>query len=162
MDDKTKIAMQEAEEIARGYFKEGLNCSECVFRTFLDTHETGLPDEVIGLSSGFGGGIGRTRNTCGAITGAILSVGAAKGRKNPMAKETLAERASELKEVYSPFTDLIREIESEYGTISCKELSAPHGEFDGKERKKNCQQIIGYCAALAAKYSVVDDTKTSN
>lgn len=153
MDEKTTAAMQQAEEIARGYFKQGLNCSECVFRTFLDTHETGLPDEVIGLSSGFGGGLGRTRNTCGAITGAVLAVGAAKGRKNPLAKETPAERAKELTEVYSPFQQMIHEIEEHYGTLNCKELSAPHGEFEGKARKKNCQEIIGYCAALAAKYA---------
>ena len=33
-------------------------------------HDINLPDEVITLATGFGGGMGHTKNTCGAITGA--------------------------------------------------------------------------------------------
>ena len=38
--DKTleeKMAL--ADEIARGYFRQGLNCSECVVRTFIDIYD---------------------------------------------------------------------------------------------------------------------------
>lgn len=149
----TDELMQEAENIAMGYFKQGLNCSECVFRTILDMNETGLPPEIVGLASGFGGGIGRTKNTCGAITGAVLAVGATKGRKNPLEKPTTGERAAELKDVYKPFASMINEIQDNYGTLICKELSDPHGDFECKSRKKSCQQIVGFCAALAEKYT---------
>lgn len=145
--------MTEAEETARNYFKQGLNCSECVYRTILDLYEPDLSPETICLATGFGGGMGHTKNTCGAITGAVMSLGAIKGRRDPFEKETPAERASELKDIYAIFADMINEFEKDYGTLICSELSAPLGDFESRERKKNCQQIIGHCAALVAKYA---------
>lgn len=148
----TEELINEAEELAKKYFRQGLNCAESVFQAALDLNETSLPKEVVGLASGFGGGMGHTKNTCGAITGAVLAVGLAKGRENPMEKETPAEQAAEKKEVYKPFAEMIREIEEKYGTLICKELSDPHGDFEGKARRKNCMEITGYCAGLAQKY----------
>lgn len=153
MEEQNKQEKQDIAEIAGEYFKKGLNCSECVFQSFLDTHEIDIPKEVIGLATGFGGGMGQTRNTCGAITGAVLALSALRGRKNPLEKETPKERIQQLQQVYIPFGEMVREIEQHYGTLICKELSAPYGDFKGKARKQNCKQIITYCAALASKYA---------
>ena len=79
--------MQMAGDIAMNYFKQGLNCTECVMRAFMDMHDTGLPEEVICMGTGFGGGIGHTKNICGAITGACMAVGMVKGRRDPFEKE---------------------------------------------------------------------------
>ena len=145
--------MDEAESRGRDYFRQGLNCSECVLRTFMDMHETGLPEAVIRLASGFGGGMGHTKNTCGAVTGAVLALGTLKGR-DPFATEEVKDRVRQLgEEVYPAFAPMIREMEAEYGTLICSELSAPHGDFDGRPRKKNCMQMIGYCCRLAEKYA---------
>lgn len=144
-------AEQKAAELAKEYFRQGLNCTECVLLSFLDTHDTSMPREVIKLASGFGGGIGQTRHICGAITGAALALGTVKGR-DPLALDEQAARRQQLQqEVYPPFADLIREVEDHYGTTECAQLVASHGDFHGKERKKSCQQIIAYCAALAAR-----------
>ncbi len=157
MEEKINAATEQkinaAQSAAGEYFKQGLNCAECVLQSFLDMHNVDLPKEIIALSSGFGGGMGHTKNTCGAITGAVMALSALKGRKDPLAKETTKERIQEIQQIYGPFGDMIREIEQQYGTLICKELSAPHGDFAGKERKKNCKQIISYCAGLAAKYA---------
>lgn len=142
---------EKAEQLAKEYFREGLNCAECVLLAFMDTHETGFPEEVLALATGFGGGIGHTKNMCGAISGAVMALGLVRGRKNPFAKETPKERALELREIYPAFAEMVRQIEEDYGTLICAELSNPHGEFEGKARRKNCQEIIGYCAALSAK-----------
>ena len=75
--------MQMAGDIAMNYFRQGLNCTECVMRAFMDMHDTGLPEEVICMGTGFGGGIGHTKNICGAITGACMAVGMVKGRRDP-------------------------------------------------------------------------------
>jgi hypothetical protein len=64
-----------AEKTAMNYFRQGLNCTECVAQTFMDMHDTDLPEKVICLLTGFGGGMGATRNTCGAITGALSEMG---------------------------------------------------------------------------------------
>ena len=156
MEEKANMTKEEriaeAGNIAGEYFKQGLNCSECVLQSFLDTQNVNFPKEVISLASGFGGGMGQTRNTCGAITGAILALSTMKGR-NPFEKETPKERIQQIQQIYVPFGDMVREIEQHQGTLICKELSAPYGDFAGKARKQNCKQIISYCAELVAKYA---------
>lgn len=147
---------QQAEEGARNYFRQGLNCAECAMKAFLDLNLTEFPPEVVALASGFGGGIGQTRNTCGAVLGAAMAVGTLRGRKDPLAKETVAERIRELQGedgVYQVFHRFVDEIQAKYGTIMCGEMSREY-EWEGKARKKNCQEITGYAAGLAVKYAL--------
>lgn len=157
MEDNNKNVeelMQEARDISKACFREGMNCSECVMRSFMQMHDTGFPDEVIAMASGFGAGIGKTKNICGAITGAVMALGMVKGRRDPMALPEARDRSRQLQqEVYPVFADLIHDIEAEYGTLICSEMCNQFDDFDGKPRKKNCQQIVMSCAALAAKYA---------
>ena len=113
-----------------------------------------LPKEVVKLATGFGGGMGHTKNTCGAITGAVMALSAIVGRENPAAKETVGERITELQQgIYPIVGKMVNEIKDEYGTLICSELSNPFGDFACKERKKNCMTMIMHCANLAAKYA---------
>ena len=146
--------MELAEEIGRGYFKQGLNCAECVLRTFMDIYKVDVPDEVICMATGFGGGMGHTKNTCGAITGAVLALGLLKGRRNPFGpKEEMGDRIKHLQgEIYPVFAEMIGEIEAKYGTLICREMSKQFDEFDSKPRMRNCMEIVGYCAQQAVKY----------
>ena len=154
MNEELQKKAAEAEERARQYFREGLNCSECVLKSFMDVNDVNLPPEVITLASGFGGGIGQTKNTCGAVTGAVMAISAVKGRRDPFALPEMKDRVKELQNVYQPVKALINHVEGEFGTIICRELNKPYlEEFAGKARKKNCQQMIGHCAALAVQYA---------
>lgn len=49
-------------------FKEGYNCSQSVVAAFADLYGY-TPDQAFKMSSSFGGGIGRMRQTCGAACG---------------------------------------------------------------------------------------------
>lgn len=49
--------MELASEQGKGYFRQGLNCAECVLKTFMDIYEVELPDEIICMATGFGGGM---------------------------------------------------------------------------------------------------------
>lgn len=147
--------METADEISRGYFRQGLNCTECVLKTFMDMYDTELPEEVLCMASGFGGGIGHTKNICGAITGAVMALGTVKGRRNPFGpKEEMGDRIKHLQgQIYPTFGEMIKEIEGEYGTLICNEMSQPFGDFDSKPRKKNCMEVIAHCVKLACKYA---------
>lgn len=147
--------LQLAEETGKNYFRQGLNCAECVLRTFMDIYETDVPDEVICMATGFGGGMGHTKNTCGAITGAVLALGLLKGRKDPFGpKEEMAGRIKHLQQdIYPVFGQMVEEIEEKYGTLICREMSQQYDDFNSKPRMKNCMEIIGYCAELAVKYA---------
>lgn len=152
-ENKELTVVEKVEQEAKNCFKQGLNCSECVMTAMLNNFETGMPAEVITLATGFGGGMGHTKNTCGAITGAVMALSAMVGRKNPMAKETMPERIAELQDIYAVVGKMVNEIKDEYGTLICSELSDPLGDWEGKARKRNCMQMITYCAGLAAKYA---------
>ena len=61
-------------QLAKDYFKSGLNCSQSVAMAFKD--EMGLTEEQVKkLSIAFGGGFGRTRSVCGAVSGMTMVIG---------------------------------------------------------------------------------------
>jgi len=80
MDQEAKI--EEIKQRARKNFSLGYNCAECVTEAVLSLVDTGLPQEVKKMATGFGGGVGLFGDTCGAITGAVLAVGAVHGRSS--------------------------------------------------------------------------------
>ena len=131
MEENTLTTREQVEQDAKNGFRQGLNCSECVLGSFMANFETPFPKDVIALATGFGGGMGHTKNTCGAVTGAVMALSTIVGRKNPAEKETMAERIQELNGIYDIVGRMVEEIKDEYGTLICSELAAPHGDFEG-------------------------------
>ena len=74
--------MSERQERARQYFLQGYNCSQSVFLAFADDYGINK-DLALRLSASFGGGIGRMRETCGALCGAALVAGLETGQTAP-------------------------------------------------------------------------------
>ena len=59
-------------------FMNGYNCAQAVFCAFCD--ETGIDDDMAKrIASSFGGGMGRMREVCGAVSGALMAMGSFKG-----------------------------------------------------------------------------------
>ncbi|MEZ4386435.1 MAG: C-GCAxxG-C-C family (seleno)protein [Candidatus Krumholzibacteriia bacterium] len=69
-----------AAEAAARHFDAGHNCAEAVLRAF--AADLGRP-EIVRLATGFGGGMGRDGDQCGALSGALLTVGLYLGRDEP-------------------------------------------------------------------------------
>lgn len=134
-------------EIAQAKFHEGYNCSQAVALAF--TEELGLTeDQVKKLSSGFGGGIGRQRLTCGAVLGMTMVLGNVHYKGDKL-------------EVYKVVTDACEEVKKELGSISCAELldgvevtSGVKPEERTKEyyQKRPCAEICKVVADITAKY----------
>ena len=61
-------------------FRSGLNCSQAVLTAFSDDLNIG-EDLALCISSGFGSGMGRLQETCGAVTGAFMVLGIHNGKK---------------------------------------------------------------------------------
>ena len=73
-------------EIAMNNFLEGYNCAQAVLIAYCD--ELGLDkDTAAMLSCSFGGGMGRLREVCGAVSGMFLVAGIKKGYSDPKDKE---------------------------------------------------------------------------
>ena len=81
--------MESKVDDAVAYFDEGFSCSQSVLTAYCE--EFGLDIETARLiASGFGGGMGRLQETCGAVTGAFMVIGLKYGyfeKEDKAAKE---------------------------------------------------------------------------
>ena len=66
--------MEHKSENAINYFKSGYNCAQSVVAAFKD--DLGFDENLaLEISVGFGGGMGRLQEKCGAVTGAFMVMG---------------------------------------------------------------------------------------
>ena len=99
---------------AEEYFLEGYACSQAVVMAYAD--EVGLDMETAKkVSSTFGGGMGRMRKTCGALTGAFMVLGMKHGNTKPDDMETKLNSYEMVREL----ADIFKE---KHGTNECAEL----------------------------------------
>lgn len=95
-------------------FKKGYNCAQAVFLAFADT--VGFDEETaLKLSSSFGGGMGRLREVCGAVSSMFAIAGLKEGYTSPTDDEIKTKH-------YELIQDLANKFKKEYGTIICREL----------------------------------------
>ena len=94
--------------------KEGFGCSQALFASYGE--QFGMDRETaLKISGAFAGGFGRTGDTCGAVTSALMVIGLKYGWTKADDKETRAKTDSKVKE----FLDKFR---ARRGSILCREL----------------------------------------
>lgn len=95
-------------------FTQGFNCSQAVFAAWAD--ELGLGRETaLKIASGFGAGMGRRQEVCGAVTGAGMVLGLKFGHSDG-ADQGGKER------VYARVRDLHEAFSKVHGSTSCRQL----------------------------------------
>ncbi|MCQ1538170.1 C_GCAxxG_C_C family protein [Methanocalculus taiwanensis] len=95
-------------------FNNGFTCSSAVFSAFSD--DLGLSGDLAKkISCGFGAGISRTGNICGAVSGAILAIGLKYGK----AEEGDNAANEKTRALVRQFID---EFCEKNGSINCSEL----------------------------------------
>jgi C_GCAxxG_C_C family probable redox protein len=101
-------------EKAINYFSKDFNCSQSVFAAY--SEKFGIDEkDAQKIASGFGGGIGRTQDICGAVTGAIMVLGCRYHNGNDVAgSKTL---------VYEKTKKLISEFKELHNTVECLDLT---------------------------------------
>lgn len=143
---------QRIHNLATENHDQGLNCAESVLDALIRCGVVDLPPESLALCTGFGGGIGMTGNTCGALSAAILALGSKFGRRDPFGTE-LEIRKKELRTTgYRVFNSLVNAFIEQNGSAICREISSRHGAWQGQKRKEACTSISGYAAVLAYRY----------
>ena len=69
-----KVDVEERVKRGMDYFKNGYNCSQAVVSAFADIYN--LDSEMaLRIAASFGGGMGRMRLTCGAVSGMSILAG---------------------------------------------------------------------------------------
>ncbi len=95
-------------------FCNGANCSQAVLVAFAE--DCGMSEEVaMRLSSSFGGGMGRLREVCGAVSGMFMVAGLLKGYTTDDPKEKKDGH-------YALIQQLADEFKTEHQTIICRDL----------------------------------------
>ena len=140
-------------EKAEALFLEGYNCAQAVFGAFCE--DFGLEFETaMKLSSGFGGGMGRLREVCGAVSGMFMVFDMKHGYTSPI--DTVAK-----KELYSHIQAMAKKFEAENGSIICKELlgltdkkrdPTPDSRTSEYYQKRPCKELVKMAADIVDEY----------
>lgn len=139
-------------EKARNFFKEGYNCAQSVFCVFAD--ELGMDfDTALKLSSSFGGGMGRMREVCGAVSAMFIIAGLKYGYTSPSDIDAKAEH-------YKRIQELAKQFKKKHRTIICRELlgiNADNSPIPSKRTEeyydtRPCEQLIADAAEIISEY----------
>ncbi|WPC43809.1 C-GCAxxG-C-C family protein [Clostridium sp. JS66] len=134
-------------------FKQGYNCSQSVFAAFCE--ECGMDFETaLRISSSFGGGMGRLREVCGAVSGMFMVAGMKYGYVDPKDRLSKAEH-------YKRIQQLAEKFKENNGSLICRELlglSVQSESYIPEERtkeyykKRPCVEIVGSAAEIMYEY----------
>jgi len=134
--------MSTRSEEAATLFDAGYNCAQSVLCACVD--ETHLSREsALGVAAGFGGGMCRTAETCGAVTGALMVIGCRDSSR-------IVNDPSYRKVVYAKGLEFMQRFKSLHGSIDCRDLlgcdiSTPEGAQYAQEHdltKVLCPQFV--------------------
>lgn len=134
-------------EKAKSLFMSGCNCSQAVAAAFCE--ETRLDEHLTKkLTIGFGGGMGRMREVCGAVSGMTFVLSAVYDD----------DRAG----IYARVQEMAGAFRKQYGSIVCRELlglktkgadsPVPEARTSAYYKKRPCPEMIAFAADLLDRY----------
>ena len=138
-------------ELAVDNFMRGYNCSQAVVVAFCDV--TGMtPEYAARLSSSFGGGMGRMREVCGAVSGMLMVAGLLYGYDTPGDDESKREH-------YKLVQALAGQFREKEQSIVCREIlknppADPNPTPRNEEfyKKRPCARLVALAAQILDDY----------
>ena len=141
-----------ATEKAVRLFDSGFNCAESVLLAL--NEEFNKKTTIIPrIATGFGAGIGRSGQICGALSGAVMAIGLLKGCDK-------GEKEREKRNItYKNVRRMIKAFEKEFGSNQCRILTQCNLQTkEGQEkyrheelRKKLCPKLVSWCTDYIVK-----------
>jgi C_GCAxxG_C_C family probable redox protein len=135
--------MMNKSEQAVSKFMEGYNCAQSVFFSFCDDLNIDK-DKALRMACGFGAGMGRKEEVCGAVTGGIIVIGAKYGRG-------VNDDRTATEETYAKTRELMDQFAKRHGNFICRkllngcELTTEEGQKQFKENdllNKTCKPCV--------------------
>jgi C_GCAxxG_C_C family probable redox protein len=129
-------------EIAIRSFNADLNCAQSVMTAYMEEFNID-PEIALSVSCGFGGGMGRLQETCGAVTGAFMVLGIHNCKKYTDNKDRKEKTYAMIQEFSDKFKSL-------HGTMDCRlllncDLRTEEGQRYVKENKLHetiCEKCV--------------------
>ena len=143
-------------------FMQGYGCCQSVVAAFADLY--GFSDEQAKrVSAGFGGGVGRLRMMCGAVSGIVILVGMDCGQTEGSDRQGKST-------CYKVVQELLHESEEENGSLICADLlglngKVVRGNYQASERtaeyykSRPCAAKVESAARIFAHYLEQKDSK---
>lgn len=148
-----EINIEERVESARQNFMSGYNCSQSVAMAFTDIFE--LDAKMIAtISASFGGGMGRLREVCGAVSGMSIVAAFLSPAYDPT--DRAAKSAN-----YALVQQFAEAFRAENGSIICRELLGltvqkqepiPEERTAAYYKKRPCAELVAMSARIVAEY----------
>lgn len=144
-------------ELAQSNFRTGYNCTQAVVLSFKDELCNKLnidENTLLKLASSFGGGMGRLREVCGAVSGMFMIAGFLYGYTSPEDKLGKTEHYKRIQELAEAFRE-------KNGSIVCRELlqlrqhkdvPVPDDRTPEYYATRPCERVIGDAAAIIEAY----------
>ena len=137
---------------AMDLFSQGYNCAQAIVLAFSDLVPVDY-NILAKMSSSFGGGMGRLREVCGAVSGMFMVLGMLYGyddAKNDAAKKLL----------YTRVQAMASDFKEEYGTIICRDLLGVDGSQKPTPTPRNpefyedrpCLAFVGSAARIMSEF----------
>lgn len=152
---ESTIHMKYEDRIQRAIdlFMSGYGCCQSVVAAFADLYDLDN-DQALRIAAGFGGGVGRMRMMCGAVSGLVILAGLSEGQTKGDDREGKAH-------CYQVVQELLARSEAENGSLICAELlglkgPVPRGNFMPDERnaeyykKRPCAAKVESAARIFA------------
>lgn len=117
-------------EKALDTFRSGLNCAQAVLTAY--SEDLNFDESLaLNISCGFGGGMGRLQETCGAVTGSFMVLGIYNGNK-------FDDNKDKKEESYSMIQKFSEKFKLTHHTMDCKsiincDLKTEAGQLYAKE-----------------------------
>ncbi len=136
MEDRIKKAVEM-------YKTTGFNCSQSVLSQF--AAQFGMDrDTALRAACGFGAGMGRSGNMCGAVTGGMIVLGLRYGMTDP-------ESPEDKEKTYEEIGKLLERFKAIHGSANCTELmgvdiGTPEGMQEAQDKDLSdtvCSRIVG-------------------
>jgi C_GCAxxG_C_C family probable redox protein len=130
-------------DLALFRFRVGFNCAQAVFSAFAT--DLGVePDAALRIASAFGGGIGRTGQTCGAVTGALMALGLKYGA-------TQADDKATKERTYALAREFLARFQACQGATLCRDLLGYDiGTPEGYQAIRDKGLFTSFCPKLVA------------
>lgn len=145
-------------ELAEEYFLEGYNCAQSVALAFADVVDLDK-DTLLRAIAPFGGGMGRLREVCGAMSAVFAILGLLEGYSTP---ETGAPKL----QLYAKVQELAAAFERENGTLICRDLMGLTEKHDSPEpeprtaeyyERRPCPGLVASAANILQQYLETKD-----
>lgn len=139
--------MKDYPKIATELFLSGYNCAQAVLCAFSDVTNLDV-DLSKKIASSFGGGMGRMRQVCGAVSGMLLVLGIVLGYTDTVGT---TDKTTHYKLVQDKMNAFIEK----YDSVICSQLIkskdtsyVPSPRCQEYYQSRPCAKFVWYCAQL--------------